>query len=297
MPSILSGLSVPTERFVQEPAYGKGAKRLGIGERPVDLHIKGLAAMGAHVAIEAGYIHATATRLKGARIFMDTVTVTGTENLMMAACLAQGETVLENAAREPEVIDLARCLIARDETRVSVVGDVPLEHGERLVDLRVGVAGVVGVTIGAHDRTDVVLRRRVVQRPAETERALELLGVEQLEVLRPLGRVQLVVEAKGLLHLTGSGLDPRVDPLIAKRLNADESSEVRSAALDATRPGARAAVWTQSAVVLVATVRALKHHGGVEDHGPTEAVFRLGPRLVRAQIIATGLGCRFPASI
>jgi UDP-N-acetylglucosamine 1-carboxyvinyltransferase len=83
-----------------------------IGERPVDLHIKGLAAMGADVAIEAGYIHATAGRLKGARIFMDTVTVTGTENLMMAACLARGETVLENAAREPEVVDLARCLIA-----------------------------------------------------------------------------------------------------------------------------------------------------------------------------------------
>ena len=83
-----------------------------IGERPVDLHIKGLAAMGATIAIEAGYIHATASRLKGARIFMDTVTVTGTENLMMAACLAEGETVLENAAREPEVVDLARCLIA-----------------------------------------------------------------------------------------------------------------------------------------------------------------------------------------
>jgi len=83
-----------------------------IGERPVDLHIKGLAAMGAEIAIEAGYIHATASRLKGARIFMDTVTVTGTENLMMAACLADGETILENAAREPEVVDLARCLVA-----------------------------------------------------------------------------------------------------------------------------------------------------------------------------------------
>jgi len=83
-----------------------------IGERPVDLHIKGLAAMGADIAIEHGNIHATATRLKGARIFMDTVTVTGTENLMMAACLAKGETILENAAREPEVIDLAKCLIA-----------------------------------------------------------------------------------------------------------------------------------------------------------------------------------------
>jgi UDP-N-acetylglucosamine 1-carboxyvinyltransferase len=83
-----------------------------IGERPVDLHIKGLAAMGADIAIEAGYIHATAARLKGARIFLDPVTVTGTENLMMAACLARGVTVLENAAREPEVADLARCLIA-----------------------------------------------------------------------------------------------------------------------------------------------------------------------------------------
>jgi UDP-N-acetylglucosamine 1-carboxyvinyltransferase len=83
-----------------------------IGERPVDLHIKGLEAMGAAIAIEAGYIHATAKKLRGARIFLDTVTVTGTENLMMAACLAEGETVLENAAREPEVVDLARCLIA-----------------------------------------------------------------------------------------------------------------------------------------------------------------------------------------
>jgi len=83
-----------------------------IGERPVDLHIKGLTAMGAEIAIEHGNIQAKATRLKGTRIFMDTVTVTGTENLMMAACLAEGETILENAAREPEVLDLARCLVA-----------------------------------------------------------------------------------------------------------------------------------------------------------------------------------------
>ncbi|MDE1989772.1 MAG: UDP-N-acetylglucosamine 1-carboxyvinyltransferase [Betaproteobacteria bacterium] len=82
-----------------------------IGERPVDLHIKGLQAMGAHIDIDHGYIVAEAARLKGARIFMDTVTVTGTENLMMAATLADGVTVLENAAREPEVVDLAECLI------------------------------------------------------------------------------------------------------------------------------------------------------------------------------------------
>ncbi len=82
-----------------------------IGSRPVDLHIKGLQSMGAEILIEHGYIHAKATRLHGARIVMDGVTVTGTENLMMAATLADGTTVLENAAREPEVVDLAHCLI------------------------------------------------------------------------------------------------------------------------------------------------------------------------------------------
>ncbi len=81
-----------------------------IGSRPVDLHIKGLQTMGAEIHIEHGYIHAKAIKLKGARFVMDAVTVTGTENLMMAACLAEGTTVLENAAREPEVVDLARCL-------------------------------------------------------------------------------------------------------------------------------------------------------------------------------------------
>ena len=83
-----------------------------IGARPVDQHIKGLQAMGAEIDIEHGYILASAKRLKGARIVMDLVTVTGTENLMMAATLAEGATVLENAAREPEVVDLANCLIA-----------------------------------------------------------------------------------------------------------------------------------------------------------------------------------------
>ena len=83
-----------------------------IGARPVDLHLMGLERMGAKITVEGGFIHARAGKLRGARIVMDTVTVTGTENLMMAACLAEGETVLENAAREPEVADLARCLVA-----------------------------------------------------------------------------------------------------------------------------------------------------------------------------------------
>lgn len=83
-----------------------------IGSRPVNLHIKGLEAMGATVVIEDGYIKASCERLQGARIFMDMVSVTGTENLMMAASLAQGTTVIENAAREPEIVDLANCLNA-----------------------------------------------------------------------------------------------------------------------------------------------------------------------------------------
>jgi UDP-N-acetylglucosamine 1-carboxyvinyltransferase len=83
-----------------------------IGLRPVDQHVKGLEALGAEISVEQGYIEARAGRLKGTRHVMDLVTVTGTENLMMAACLAEGVTVLENAAREPEVVDLANCLNA-----------------------------------------------------------------------------------------------------------------------------------------------------------------------------------------
>ncbi len=83
-----------------------------IGARPVNIHVAGLQAMGAEITIENGYIRARASRLRGARLVLDTVTVTGTENLMMAAALADGQTVLENAAREPEVVDLANCLNA-----------------------------------------------------------------------------------------------------------------------------------------------------------------------------------------
>ena len=104
-----------------------------IGSRPVDLHIKGLQAMGADILIEHGYIHAKASRLQGARIVLDTVTVTGTENLMMAATLADGITVLENAAREPEVVDLAHCLVEMG-AKISGIGTdtLTIEGVERL---------------------------------------------------------------------------------------------------------------------------------------------------------------------
>ncbi len=83
-----------------------------IGSRPVNIHIKGLQALGAEITVERGYIKAKASRLTGATIYMDLVTVTGTENLMMAATLAKGQTILENSAKEPEVVDLATCLNA-----------------------------------------------------------------------------------------------------------------------------------------------------------------------------------------
>ncbi len=92
-----------------------------IGARPVDQHIKGLQAMGAEITIEAGYIHAKAKKLKGARIVTDMITVTGTENLLMAATLAEGETILENAACEPEVVDLAVMLVAMG-AKISGIG-------------------------------------------------------------------------------------------------------------------------------------------------------------------------------
>ena len=106
-----------------------------IGARPVNIHVAGLQAMGADIHIEGGYIRARAGRLRGAQLVLDTVTVTGTENLMMAAALADGETVIENAAREPEVVDVANLLIAMGAqiqgagTDKIVITGVPNLHG------------------------------------------------------------------------------------------------------------------------------------------------------------------------
>ena len=117
--------------------FGKAVVSLpggcAIGSRPVNLHIEGLMKMGADIHVEGGYIHAKARRLKATRLVMDLVTVTGTENLMMAATLAEGTTVIENAAREPEVVDLANCLNAMG-ARISGAGSdaIVVEGVERL---------------------------------------------------------------------------------------------------------------------------------------------------------------------
>ncbi|HKU78345.1 MAG TPA: UDP-N-acetylglucosamine 1-carboxyvinyltransferase, partial [Rhodanobacteraceae bacterium] len=104
-----------------------------IGARPVDLHLQGLMAMGAEISVEEGYIKARASRLVGADILLEKVTVTGTENLMMAATLAKGRTVIANAAREPEIVDLANCL-QRMGARIEGAGSsvITIEGVDRL---------------------------------------------------------------------------------------------------------------------------------------------------------------------
>jgi UDP-N-acetylglucosamine 1-carboxyvinyltransferase len=111
-----------------------------IGARPVNIHVAGLQAMGAEIHIENGYIRARAEKLRGARLVLETVTVTGTENLLMAATLAEGETVIENAAREPEVVDLANFLIGMG-ARISGAGTdkITIEGVERLTGARYDV--------------------------------------------------------------------------------------------------------------------------------------------------------------
>lgn len=139
-----------------------------IGARPVDQHIKGLQALGAQIAIEHGFMVASAPRLRGTRIVTDLVTVTGTENLMMAAALADGETVIENAAREPEVVDLARLLVAMGAriegagTDRIVVQGVPRLHGAsyRVIPDRIetGTFAAAAVASGLFGDVDVMLK-------------------------------------------------------------------------------------------------------------------------------------------
>ena len=136
-----------------------------IGSRPVDQHIKGLQAMGAEIVIEGGYIHARAKKLRGTRIVTDMITVTGTENLMMAAVLADGETLLENAAREPEVTDLAHLLVAMGakiegigSDRLCITG-VPALHGASHAVIADRIETGTFLCAVAAAGGDVVLRR------------------------------------------------------------------------------------------------------------------------------------------
>jgi len=170
-----------------------------IGLRPVDQHIKGLAALGADIRVEQGYVHARAKRLRGARHEMELVTVTGTENLMMAAALAEGTTVLANAAREPEVVDLANCLNAMG-ARVSGAGTdlITIEGVERLggaahrimpdrieTGTYLAAAAATGGAVTLRD-ADARLLGAVIDKLREAGAAIEAHdGTIRLEMTRP----------------------------------------------------------------------------------------------------------------
>jgi UDP-N-acetylglucosamine 1-carboxyvinyltransferase len=175
-----------------------------IGTRPVDLHLAGLTELGAEVSVEHGYIRAKAARLKGARINLDMPTVTGTENLMMAACLADGTTVIEHAAKEPEVIDLAVSLIKRGARIVGAGSDVITIEGvhelrgmdhEVIPDrIEAGTFLIAASITGGDVRVDHCLPRH-----------LEAVTMK----LREMGAV--VQEEKEAIHLTSAARPNGID--------------------------------------------------------------------------------------
>ena len=158
-----------------------------IGLRPIDLHLKGLKRLGADIGIENGYVEARSSRLKGSRIRLDLVTVTGTENLMMAAVLAEGTTVIENAAREPEVVDLARLLQAMGATiegagteRIEIVGTSELGGCRHWIipdRIETGTLLVAGAITGGDVTVTNAVPRHLTALLAKLEEAGALLDV------------------------------------------------------------------------------------------------------------------------
>ena len=169
-----------------------------IGARPIDLHIKGLKKLGASLSIEHGYVEAKAPRLKGEKVVFDRITVTGTENLMMAACLAKGETILHNAAREPEVTDLAdllRSMGARIEgdgtSTIRIQGRPELGGADHTIipdRIEAGTFMVAGaITGGAVELVNCRPEHltAVIEKLEETGIAIERCGPDACRVLAP----------------------------------------------------------------------------------------------------------------
>jgi UDP-N-acetylglucosamine 1-carboxyvinyltransferase len=179
-----------------------------IGLRPVDQHLKGMEAMGASVSIEQGYIAARADRLRGARIVMDLVTVTGTENVMMAATLADGTTVIENAAREPEVIDLANCLNAMG-ARIS-------GHGTDVITVQ-GVPSLAGGTY------------RVMPDRIETGTFLVAAAITGGDIRLRDTRPDFLDAVVSKLHETGARIDSGPDWISLKSAGRPQAVSVRTA--------------------------------------------------------------------
>jgi len=253
-----------------------------IGARPVNIHVAGLQAMGAEVHIENGYIRARAGRLKGARIVMDTVTVTGTENLMMAACLAEGETILENAAREPEIVDLAHFLIAMGAkikghgTDTIIVEGVERLHGthyEVLPDrIEAGTYLVAGAITGG----------RVRARNARAEHLDAVLG-KLLEAGAD------VIRGDGFVEVNMHGRRPRaVDIRTAPHPGFPTDMQAQFAALNTVADGVGTIVETIFENRFMHLLEMRRMGAEIRLEGNT-AIIKGVPKLTAAPVMATDL--------
>jgi UDP-N-acetylglucosamine 1-carboxyvinyltransferase len=247
----------------------------------VNLHVAGLEAMGAEIAIEGGYIHAKAGRLRGARIVQDAVTVTGTENLMMAAALAEGRTVLENAAREPEVVDLAACLVAMGAEIAGAGTDtIVIEGRERLGGcehrvlpdrIETGTFLVAGAITGGRVRVTGAEPEHLDAVIAKLREAGARVGV---------GRDWIEAEMKGR---------PRaVDVRTAPHPGFPTDMQAQAAALDAVADGVGTIVETifENRFMHMLELRRLGADVRIEGH---TAVIHGVPRLSGAPVMATDL--------
>ena len=253
-----------------------------IGARPVNIHVAGLQAMGAEVHIENGYIRARAGRLRGARIVMDTVTVTGTENLMMAACLADGQTILENAAREPEIVDLAQFLIAMGAkitghgTDTILVEGVERMHGthyEVLPDrIEAGTYLVAGAITGG----------RVRARNARAEHLDAVLG-------KLIEAGAEVIRGEGFVEVNMHGRRPRsVDIRTAPHPGFPTDMQAQFAALDTVADGVGTIVETIFENRFMHLLEMRRMGAEIRLEGNT-AIIKGVPKLTAAPVMATDL--------
>jgi len=252
-----------------------------IGLRPVDQHIKGLEALGAEIHVDQGYIAARAKRLKGARHVMDLVTVTGTENLMMAAALAEGRSVLENAAREPEVVDLARCLNAMG-ARVSGAGTdvITIDGVDRL-------SGATHRIMPDRIETGTFLAAAAATRGAVTLRNTDAgLLAAVIEKLREAGAV--VEAAPDSIHLEMKGRPVSVDVRTAPHPGFPTDMQAQLMALDAVAEGTAEITETIFENRFMHALELARLGADIETSGHT-AVVRGVSRLQGATVMATDL--------
>jgi UDP-N-acetylglucosamine 1-carboxyvinyltransferase len=253
-----------------------------IGARPVNIHVAGLQAMGADVFIENGYIRARAGRLEGARIVMETVTVTGTENLMMAATLARGQTILENAAREPEIIDLAQFLLSMGArihghgTDTIVIDGVETLHGTHYEVLPDRIEAGTYLVAGA------ITRGRVRARGARAEHLDAVLGKLEQAGAR-------VTRGDGFVEVDMRGRRPKsVDVRTAPHPGFPTDMQAQFAALNTVADGVATIVETIFENRFMHMLEMRRMGADIRLEGNT-AIIRGVPKLTAAPVMATDL--------